>query len=74
MIEKSAPAQVLAEVIKVGGVDPNFIASHIGKTHGDNSNATSRSPAHGVLRSTVPSPIARSRRARATVWSRSAWL
>jgi TonB-dependent Receptor Plug Domain len=34
--------QVLAEVIKESGVDPTFIASHIGKTHGDNSTATSR--------------------------------
>lgn len=34
--------QVTAEVIKQTGVDPNFIATHYGKTHGDRSNATSR--------------------------------
>jgi hypothetical protein len=36
------PAQVAAEVIRTIGVDPLFIASHIGKTHGDHSDATSR--------------------------------
>jgi hypothetical protein len=34
--------QVIAEVIKQTGVDPVFIASHYGKTHGDHSDATSR--------------------------------
>jgi hypothetical protein len=33
---------VLAEVIKQTGVDPNYIAGHYGKTHGDRSTATSR--------------------------------
>ncbi|MEY2880156.1 MAG: hypothetical protein RLZZ15_2536, partial [Verrucomicrobiota bacterium] len=36
------PEQVAADVIKRTGVDPVFIASHIGKTHGDHSDATSR--------------------------------
>ena len=35
-------AQVLAEVIKESGVDPNFIAGHYGKTHGDRSQTSSR--------------------------------
>jgi outer membrane receptor protein involved in Fe transport len=34
--------QVLAEVIRESGVDPNFIAGHYSKTHGDKGNATSR--------------------------------
>ena len=34
--------QVLAEVIKESGVDPNFIAGHYGKPHGDNSVTTAR--------------------------------
>jgi hypothetical protein len=34
--------QVIAQVIKDTGVDPVFIAGHYGKTHGDNSLATSR--------------------------------
>ena len=34
--------QITAEVIKQVGVDPNFIAGHYGKTHGDHSTATSR--------------------------------
>jgi hypothetical protein len=34
--------QITAEVIKQVGVDPTFISSHYGKTHGDRSNATSR--------------------------------
>ena len=34
--------QVTAEVIKQIGVDPVFIATHYGKTHGDHSDATSR--------------------------------
>jgi hypothetical protein len=33
---------VLAEVIRESGVDPNFIAGHYSKTHGDKGNATSR--------------------------------
>ena len=35
-------AQVAAEVIRTTGVDPAYIAGHIGKTHGDNSSAASR--------------------------------
>ena len=35
-------AQVAAEVIRLGGVDPAFIAGHINKTHGDTGNATAR--------------------------------
>jgi hypothetical protein len=34
--------QVLAEVIKETGVDPNFIAGHYSKTHGDKGTAASR--------------------------------
>jgi outer membrane receptor protein involved in Fe transport len=34
--------QVTAEVIKQTGVDPNYIAGHYGKTHGDRSTSTSR--------------------------------
>ncbi len=34
--------QITAEVIKQVGVDPNYIAGHYGKTHGDHSTATSR--------------------------------
>jgi hypothetical protein len=34
--------QVLTEVIHLSGVDPNFIAGHISRTHGDRSDATSR--------------------------------
>lgn len=34
--------QVATEVIRLAGVDPTYIAGHIGKTHGDNSNAASR--------------------------------
>ena len=34
--------QVLAEVIKETGVDPNYIAGHYSKTHGDKGTATSR--------------------------------
>jgi hypothetical protein len=34
--------QILAEVIKQVGVDPNFIANHYGKVHGDHAVATSR--------------------------------
>jgi len=33
--------QVLAEVIKESGVDPNYISGHYGKTHGDRGIATS---------------------------------
>ena len=35
-------AEVAAEVIKTTGIDPLFIAGHIGKTHGDHSDAASR--------------------------------
>ena len=34
--------QVLTEVMRQSGVDPNFIAGHYGKTHGDRGNASSR--------------------------------
>ncbi|HVS53915.1 MAG TPA: TonB-dependent receptor [Opitutaceae bacterium] len=33
--------QVIAQVVKDTGIDPVFIASHYGKTHGDHSDATS---------------------------------
>lgn len=34
--------QITAEVVKAIGVDPVFISTHYGKTHGDHSDATSR--------------------------------
>jgi hypothetical protein len=34
--------QVLAEVIRLSGIDPNFISGHYSKTHGDRGTATSR--------------------------------
>jgi hypothetical protein len=34
--------QVLAEVMRQSGIDPNFIAGHYSKTHGDRGTATSR--------------------------------
>jgi hypothetical protein len=34
--------QVLAEVMRLSGIDPNFITGHYSKTHGDTGNASSR--------------------------------
>ena len=34
--------QVLAEVMKQSGIDPNYIAGHYSKTHGDKGTASSR--------------------------------